>query len=168
MKINFSSSVRGALIAGSLLLAGSMAGCSSKNTEIKDSSLDVLEGTVLEDTYVITDSNDDVFLVRSTTEWKGREIFGAWDDYANHYIDILSNNCYHQKSDEVDGCYHDEEGILPMNIVSMKPISLYLTEEDLTKKEFSEEDIIEIIMRAKPELATDNASLEDEAVQYKK
>ena len=70
MKANFKQAVRGALLGGVVLLTGTgVMGCGKK-----EDVPSLLEGTILEDTYVITDSNDNTFVVRSTEEYYGIDV----------------------------------------------------------------------------------------------
>ena len=102
-------------------------GCSEKG-EVPN-TISLLEGTILEDTYVITDSNDNTFVVRPTEEYYGIDVSCFNDNYANHYIDVLSNNCYHEKASEEDVCRLAEFGVFSIDIEQQKPISAYLTKK---------------------------------------
>ncbi len=142
-------------------------GCSEKG-EVPN-TISLLEGTILEDTYVITDSNDNTFVVRPTEEYYGIDVSCFNDNYANHYIDLLSNNCYHENPEDSEGCYNEDKGIFPIDIVSRVPISVYLTEEDLSKEEFTDEDIVEIIQRARDGSSIDtNVTIEEKGAEYTK
>ena len=168
MKVNLYQGIKGALFGGAVLLAGSgMMGCSSDTTEISTPSL--LEGTILEDTYVITDSNDNIFVVRPTESYQGDNFNTLLDTdgCVNHYIDLLSNNCYHEKASEEDVCRLAESGVFSIDIKQRNPISTYLTNEDLLKSEFSDEDIVEIIQRARENSSTDTNTSE-KGVEYTK
>lgn len=165
MKANFKQAVRGALLGGVVLLTGTgVMGCGKK-----EDVPSLLEGTILEDTYVITDSNDNTFVVRSTEEYYGIDVSCSNDNYANHYIDLLSNNCYHENPEDSEGCYNEDKGIFPIDIVSRVPISVYLTEEDLSKEEFTDGDIVEIIQRARDGSSIDtNVTIEEKGAEYTK
>ena len=170
MKLNLNRGIKGALFGGVVLLAGTgVIGCSNK--EDVPSTPSLLEGTILEDTYVITDSNADIFIVRPTESYQG-DNFSIWHDkdgYVSHYIDVLSNNCYHEKDSEEDVCRLSESGVFSIDIEQQKPISVYLTKEDLLKSEFSEEDIVEIIQRAKDDSSNnENVTAEEKGLEYTK
>ena len=108
-----------------MLLAGTGIMCCGEKEEVP-STPSLLEGTILEDTYVITDSGSDF-------------------------------------------CYFDERGIFSIDIVSQVPISAYLTSEDLLKSEFAEEDLVEIIQRARDGSSTDtNVTTEEKGAEYTK
>ena len=170
MKLNLHRGIKGALFGGVVLLAGTgIMGCNSK--EEADNTSSLLEGTILEDTYVITDSNNDVFVVCPTESYQGDNFNTLLDTdgCVSHYIDVLSNNCYHEKASEDDVCRLAESGVFSIDIEQQKPISVYLTKEDLLKSEFSDEDIIEIIQRVRDDVSADtNVNTEENAKQYTK
>ena len=170
MKLNLNRGIKGALFGGVVLLAGTgVIGCSNK--EDVPSTPSLLEGTILEDTYVITDSNADIFIVRPTESYQGDNFNTLLDTdgCVNHYIDVLSNNCYHEKTFEEDVCRLAESGVFSIDIEQQKPISVYLTKEDLLKSEFSEEDIVEIIQRAKDDSSNnENVTAEEKGLEYTK
>ena len=166
MKVDLKHTIKGALLGGVVLFTGTgVMGCSEKG-EVPN-TISLLEGTILEDTYVITDSNDNTFVVRPTEEYYGIDVSCFNDNYANHYINLLSNNCYHENPEDSEGCYNEDKGIFPIDIVSRVPISVYLTEEDLSKEEFTDEDIVEIIQRARENNSTDINS-EEKGAEYTK
>ena len=166
MKLNLNRGIKGALFGGVVLLAGTgVIGCSNK--EDVPSTPSLLEGTILEDTYVITDSNADIFIVRPTESYQG-DNFSIWHDkdgYVSHYIDVLSNNCYHEKTMEDEKCSIAEFGVFSIDVEHKKPISTYLTKEDLLKSEFTDEDVVEIIERIKSD---SSSNTEEKAKQYTK
>lgn len=170
MKLNLHRGIKGALFGGVVLLAGTgIMGCNSK--EEADNTSSLLEGTILEDTYVITDSNNDVFVVRPTESYPGDNFNTLLDTdgCVSHYIDVLSNNCYHEKASADDVCRLAEFGVFSIDIEQQKPISAYLTKEDLLKSEFTDEDIIEIIQRVRDDVSEDtNVNTEENAKQYTK
>lgn len=168
MKVDLKHTIKGALLGGVVLFTGTgVMGCSEKG-EVPN-TISLLEGTILEDTYVITDSNDNTFVVRPTEEYYGIDVSCFNDNYANHYIDLLSNNCYHENPEDSEGCYNEDKGIFPIDIVSRVPISVYLTEEDLSKEEFTDEDIVEIIQRARDGSSIDtNVTIEEKGAEYTK
>ena len=168
MQLNLNRSIKGVLFGGVVLLAGTgIMGCGEK--EEVPSTPSLLEGTILEDTYVITDSGEDIYIVRLTEEYHNIDVSSGWDDKANHYIDVLSGNCYHEKDSGSDFCYFDERGIFSIDIVNQVPISAYLTSEDLVKSEFAEEDLVEIIQRARDGSSTDtNVTTEEKGAEYTK
>lgn len=166
MKVNLKHAVKDALLGSVVLLSGvSIVGCGKNEKIISTPSL--LDGTILEDTYVITDSNDDIFIVRPTQRYQGEDIFSFFDNYANHYIDILSSNCYHEKNKADDVCQNDKYGIFSMDIKQREPISVYLTTEDLLKREFSDEDVVQIIQRVR-DSHTVNINIVEKGVEYTK
>lgn len=77
------------------------------------------------------------------------------DGCVSHYIDVLSNNCYHEKASEDDVCRFDEFGVLSIDIEQQKTISVYLTKKDLLKSKFTNGDIVEIIQRVREGSPTD-------------
>lgn len=166
MKVDFKQAVRGALLGSVVLLTGTgVMGCGGK--EEVPSTPSLLEGTILENTYVITDSNDSIFVVRPTEEYYGRNIYSFDDNLANHYIDVLSDNCYHEKMHDSDvTCFYGKKGVSVIDIKERNPISVYLTSEDLLKSEFSDEDIVEIIQRARENDSTDTNT--SKGVEYTK
>ena len=168
MKVDLKHTIKGALLGGVVLFTGTgVMGCSEKG-EVPN-TISLLEGTILEDTYVITDSNDNTFVVRPTEEYYGIDVSCFNDNYANHYIDLLSNNCYHENPEDSEGCYNEDKEIFPIDIVSRVPISVYLTEEDLSKEEFTDEDIVEIIQRARDGSSIDtNVTIEEKGAEYTK
>ncbi len=170
MKLNLHRGIKGALFGGVVLLAGTgIMGCNSK--EEADNTSSLLEVTILEDTYVITDSNNDVFVVRPTESYQGDNFNTLLDTdgCVSHYIDVLSNNCYHEKASADDVCRLAEFGVFSIDIEQQKPISAYLTKEDLLKSEFTDEDIIEIIQRVRDDVSADtNVNTEENAKQYTK
>lgn len=168
MKLNLNRGIKGALFGGVVLLAGTgVIGCSNK--EDVPSTPSLLEGTILEDTYVVIDSNEDVYIVRPTEEYHNIDISSSWDGKANHYVDVLSGNCYHEALFDNDSCYFEMHGIFSIDIVSQESISHYLTTEDLSKGEFSNEDVVEIIQRVRDGSSTDtNVNTEEKAKQYTK
>lgn len=170
MKLNLHRGIKGALFGGVVLLAGTgVIGCSNK--EDVPSTPSLLEGTILEDTYVITDSNADIFIVRPTESYQGDNFNTLLDTdgCVSHYIDVLSNNCYHEKTFEEDVRRLSESGVFSIDIEQQKPISVYLTKEDLLKSEFSEEDIVEIIQRAKDDSSNnENVTAEEKGLEYTK
>lgn len=169
MKLNLYRGMKKVLFGSAVVLASSgIVGCSSNNSEEEVvSTPSLLEETVLEDTYVITDSNNDILIVRPT-ETYGDYIFETRynkDNYANHYIDVLSNNCYHEKTTEDERCSIAKIGVLSIDVEQKKPISTYLTKEDLLKSEFTDEDVVEIIERIKSD---SSSNTEEKAKQYTK
>lgn len=170
MKLNLYCGIKGILFGSAVLLASSgVVGCSSNNSEEKVRTPSLLDDTILEDAYVITDSNDDIYIVRPTEEYHGIDVASAWDGKANHYVDVLSSNCYHENAFDNDSCYFDEYGVFSIDIVNRVPISSYLTEEDLSKTEFSNEDIVQIIQRVRGASSiVTNADTEDKDIQYTK
>ena len=168
MKVDLKHTIKGALLGGVVLFTGTGVMWCSEKGEVPN-TISLLEGTILEDTYVITDSNDNTFVVRPTEEYYGIDVSCFNDNYANHYIDLLSNNCYHENPEDSEGCYNEDKEIFPIDIVSRVPISVYLTEEDLSKEEFTDEDIVEIIQRARDGSSIDtNVTIEEKGAEYTK
>ncbi len=132
MKLNLYRGIKGVLFGSAVVLASSgIVGCSSNNSEEEVSTPSLLEGTILEDTYVIKDSNNDVFVVRPTDSYEGEKFNTILDTdgCVSHYIDVLSNNCYHEKASEEDVCRLAEFGVFSIDIEQQKPISAYLTKK---------------------------------------
>lgn len=166
MKADLKHTIKGALLGGVVLFTGTgVMGCSEKG-EVPN-TISLLEGTILEDTYVITDSKENVYVVRPAEEYHGMDISIIRDSNANHFVDVLSGNCYHERDDDNDFCFFNEHGIFSIDIVSQVPISSYLTEEDLSKEELCNEDVIQIIQRAGENNSTDINS-EEKGVEYTK
>lgn len=66
-------------------------------------------------------------------------------------------------------CRLSESGVFSIDIEQQKPISVYLTKEDLLKSEFSEEDIVEIIQRAKDDSSNnENVTAKEKGLEYTK
>ena len=66
-------------------------------------------------------------------------------------------------------CRLSKSGVFSIDIEQQKPISVYLTKEDLLKSEFSEEDIVEIIQRAKDDSSNnENVTSEEKGLEYTK
>ena len=170
MNLNLNRRIKGVLFGAVVLLAGTgVMSCGEKEEVSNTPSL--LEGTILEDTYVITDSNNNIFVVRPTKSYQGEpfNVILDTDGHVNHYIDVLSNNCYHEKESEEDTCRLAEFGVFSIDIKQRNPISVYLTNEDLLKSEFSEEDIVEIIQRARDGSSIDtNVTTEEKGAEYTK
>lgn len=170
MKLNLNRSIKGLLFGGAVLLTGcGTMGCSSSAFD-DDSRSTLLEGTILEDAYVITDSNNNVVIARPTEYYQKEKISGGLIDYdeANHYIDVISNNCYHEKVSEDSECRLAASGVFSIDVEKREPVSSYLTSEDLLKSEFTPEDIVEIIQRVKDANLVDTNVSTEGATQYTK
>ena len=169
MKLNLYRGMKRVLFGSAVVLASSgIVGCSSNNSEEEVvSTPSLLEGTVLEDAYVITDSNNDILIVRPTVTYGDYKFETRLDkdNHANHYIDVLSNNCYHEKTMEDEKCSIAEFGVFSIDVEHKKPISTYLTKEDLLKSEFTDEDVVEIIECIKSD---SSSNTEEKAKQYTK
>ena len=124
MKLNLYRGMKRVLFGSAVVLASSgIVGCSSNNSEEEVvSTPSLLEGTVLEDAYVITDSNNDILIVRPTVTYGDYKFETRLDkdNHANHYIDVLSNNCYHEKTMEDEKCSIAEFGVFSIDVEQKK------------------------------------------------
>lgn len=138
IKINHKALVKLATFAAvGTVTIGSLTGCQGKNRSI-------LHDTPLNNSYVITFENGtkDIALAKG--------ISGSSSYFV--YESIISENRYtkiYDKSERTPLC-HTAGGEQEMPIVSVEPISVYLTSEDIQKginNTLSNEDIIAIIER---------------------